>query len=126
MNDDTQQTPDFQLFEGKSFSGLMKDIYDKSNEKKHQIEKIIEIIAPMIKSVNSAEVLAPIIKEYLDVGVKNDEQLVKLASVIQRHVATFSKNKGLGDEGYGLSEQEKKQLLDSVLDEELKNLAKSN
>lgn len=125
MND-KQHTPDFQLFEGKSFSDLMKDIYDKSNEKKQQIEKIIEILAPMIRSVNSAEVLAPIIKEYLDVGVKNDEQLVKLASVIQRHVATFSKPKGGGDDGLGLTEQEKKQLLESVLDDELKNLAKSN
>ena len=35
----------------------------------------------MVKDVGSATVIAPMIKDYIDVGIKNDDQLVKLSGV---------------------------------------------
>lgn len=128
MSEDSVDKPnEYTIFEDKSFNDLMQDIYSNSNEKKAQIEKMISVLAPLVTSVNSAEILAPIIKELFDVSVKNDEQLVKLASVIQRHIATFSKTlkSSAGDE-FSLTEEEKRQLLDAALEDELKHLANSN
>ena len=128
MSEDSVDKPnEYTIFEDKSFNDLMQDIYSNSNEKKAQIERMISVLAPLVTSVNSAEILAPIIKELFDVSVKNDEQLVKLASVIQRHIATFNKTlkSSAGDE-FSLTEEEKRQLLDAALEDELKHLANSN
>ena len=58
--------------------------------------------------------LIPMIKEYLDINVKNDEQLVKLATVVQRLIAAEAKS---GSESeFGLSDKEKEQLLKSIDD----------
>jgi hypothetical protein len=58
--------------------------------------------------------LIPMIKEYLEINVKNDEQLVKLATVVQRLIAAESK--GGSESEFGLSEKEKTQLLTSIDD----------
>ena len=58
----------------------------------------------------------PLIKEYLDVGVKNDEQLVKIATIVQRLVSSQART-GSADHEM-ISEDEKKQLLS-----ELENVA---
>ena len=58
--------------------------------------------------------LIPMIKEYLEINVKNDEQLVKLATVVQRLIA--AEGKGGSESEFGLSEKEKEQLLTSIDD----------
>jgi hypothetical protein len=51
------------------------------------------------------------IKEYLDVSVKNDDALIKLAAIVQR----MMKNESDGDGGgLLLSEEEKKQLMEAM------------
>ena len=67
---------DFEIFEGKTLSSLFKDIHDNSVEKKDQIEVLIKKLEPLIKNIGDATIVVPLIKEYLDVSVKNDEQLV--------------------------------------------------
>ena len=65
------------------------------------------------------------IKDYIDVGIKNDDQLVKLSAVLQRFIAGTS---GGGDDsgaGVGLSDAEKEQLL-STVKKELDDLEKTN
>ena len=54
------------------------------------------------------------IKEYLEINVKNDEQLVKLAGIVQRIIA--NENKGGSEAEFGLSDREKEQLLKSIDD----------
>lgn len=73
-----------ELFEGKSYSDLMKEIYDNSVEKKSQIKELIGSLTPLIEGIGDATLLVPLIKEYLEIGVKNDEQLIKLAQLVQR------------------------------------------
>ena len=107
---------DFEIFEGKTLSSLFKDIHDNSVEMKDQIELLIKKLEPLIKNVGDATIVVPLIKEYLDVGVKNDEQLVKIATIVQRLVSSQART-GSADHEM-ISEDEKKQLLS-----ELENVA---
>lgn len=102
---------ELELFKGKSFSSLMKDIYTNSTKKDRQINLLIGELRPLIKGIGDATVIVPLIKEYLEVGVKNDEHLVKLAAVVQRLISTNSKSVAETGTSYILSEEEKKQLL---------------
>jgi hypothetical protein len=105
---------DYELFEGKSLSSLFKDIYDNSVHNKKQLEVLVKEVAGFIKDGDMAIQLIPMIKEYLDINVKNDEQLVKLATVVQRLIAAEQKS---GSESeFGLSDKEKEQLLKSIDD----------
>jgi hypothetical protein len=105
---------DYELFEGKSLSSLFKDIYDNSVHNKKQLEVLVREVAGFIKDGDMAIQLIPMIKEYLDINVKNDEQLVKLATVVQRLIA--AENKGGSEAEFGLSDKEKEQLLKSIDD----------
>lgn len=100
-----------EIFKGKTFSELMKDIYSNSSKKDRQINLLIGELRPLIKGVGDATVIVPLIKEYLEVGVKNDEHLVKLAAVVQRLVSTSTKVQAETGNSWILSEEEKKQLL---------------
>lgn len=73
-----------ELFEGKSLSDLFKEIYDNSVAKKQQIKELIASLATLVEGIGDATLLVPLIKEYLEIGVKNDEQLIKLAQIVQR------------------------------------------
>lgn len=73
-----------EVFEGKTLSDLFKEIYDNSTAKKNQIKELIASLGPLIQGIGDATLLVPLIKEYLDISVKNDEQLIKLAQIVQR------------------------------------------
>lgn len=104
-----------ELFSGTTFSTLLKDIYDNSNKKKRQIEILINELRPLVKDVSQATLVVPLIKEYLEVGVKNDEQLVKLAGVYQKYVAAEERlQEAQSTSGTLLTEEEKKQLLSDI------------
>ena len=105
---------DYELFEGKSLSSLFKDIYDNSKHNKEQLEILVKEVAGYIKDGDMAIQLIPMIKEYLEINVKNDEQLVKLATVVQRLIA--AEGKGGSESEFGLSEKEKEQFLTSIDD----------
>jgi len=105
---------EFELFKGTTFSDLMKDIYHNSKKKDRQINTLIQELQPLIKNIGDATVIVPLIKEYLDVSVKNDEHLVKLAAVVQRLVGSASKD---GGDEYGMSEEEKARLLQTAQEE---------
>lgn len=113
---------EYELFEGKSFSDLMKDIYHNSKKKDRQINTLIQELQPLIKNIGDATVIVPLIKEYLDVSVKNDEHLVKLAAVVQRLVNSSTRLSDVGDD-FGMTDAEKEQLLE-IAENELKEIQK--
>ena len=102
---------DFELFKGHTFSDLMKDIYHNSKKKERQINTLIQELQPMIRNIGDATIIVPLIKEYLDVAVKNDDALVKLDAVVQRLISAETKAQSDGGE-FGLSDEERQQLLD--------------
>jgi len=61
-----------------------------------------------------------LLKEYFDVSVRNDEQLIKLAAIIQRMVSGRAGSDGDGGNSV-LSDEEKKQLM-SVIEETAKKV----
>jgi hypothetical protein len=98
------------IFGNKSFSDILKNIYDNSKEKEKQIKDLISGLKPLINNTQSALMIVPLIKEYLDVSVKNDDSLIKMASIIQRAMI----NSGGGSDDFTLSDSEKEQLLKAV------------
>ena len=105
---------DFEVFEGKTLSDVFKDIYDNSNRNKEQLEVLMKEVVSFIKDGDTAVQIIPMLKEYLEINVKNDEQLVKLATIVQRMASSDSK--GDSEDEYGLSEKEKEQLLKDIED----------
>ena len=104
---------DMEIFEGKSFQDLTKDIYDNQKNKKLQLDLLIQEIHGMIQTIDDAVLVAPLIREFMEVAVKNDEHLVKLAGVIQRII---SKSQGDTEEAMLLSDSEKEELLNNLQD----------
>ena len=102
-----------EIFEGKTFQDLTKDIYENTTKRKVQIDLLISEIHGFITTIDDVVMVAPIIKEYMDVAVKNDEHLVKLAGVLQRII---SKSQGDSDESMLLSDAEKEELMGTLQD----------
>ncbi len=75
-----------------------------------QITALIGELKPLINDIGDATLIVPLIKEYMELGIKNDEQLIKMATIIQRALATGKSE----DEGFGMTEEEKAQLLSEV------------
>jgi len=75
---------DKEIFKGKTLSDLFGEIYDNSKETKGQVKGLIGELKPLIENIGDATLIVPIKKEYMEIGVKNDEHLIKLATVIQR------------------------------------------
>jgi tellurite resistance protein len=97
-----------ELFKGTTFADLMSDVYHNSKKKDRQINQLIAQLQPLIKNASDATIIVPLIKEYLDVAVKNDDHLVKLTAIVQRYIST--KQTISGSDGL-LSDEEKQQLL---------------
>jgi hypothetical protein len=104
---------DIEIYKNKKFSDLCKDIVKNSENNRDQLDILISDLRSMIKSANDALMIVPLIKEYLDVQVRNDEQLVKLAAVVQRIMVKHAT--GVDGEISGfLTEEEKRQLMQEI------------
>jgi hypothetical protein len=98
------------VFGKKKFSDILKEIYENQKKKETQITALIGELKPLINDIGDATLIVPLIKEYMELGIKNDEQLIKMATIIQRALATGKSE----DEGFGMTEDEKAQLLSEV------------
>ena len=99
------------VFGGKKFSDILEEIYNNQKKKDKQISALISELKPLVNEIGDATLIVPLIKEYLEISVKNDEQLIKMATIIQRMANNASSN---NDGGFGISEEEKAQLLAEI------------
>jgi hypothetical protein len=97
------------VFGKKKFSDILSEIYDNQKRKEKQISGLIAELKPLISDIGDATLIVPLIKEYLEIGVKNDEQLIKMATIIQRAM-----NNSSGEESLGITEEEKQQLMEEL------------
>jgi hypothetical protein len=104
---------EIEIYKGKKLSSLFRDIVSNSEHKRAQIELLINDLRTFIKSPNDALSVVPLIREYLDVGVKNDDQLVKLAAVVQRIMVAQQAAEEVGS-SFGITDEERKALLAEV------------
>jgi len=72
------------IFGKKTVSDVLKEIYDNSRNKDKQINALIGELKPLVENIGDATLVVPMIKEYLEVGVKNDEHLIKMVALVQR------------------------------------------
>jgi hypothetical protein len=98
------------VFGGKKFSDILEEIYNNQKKKDKQISALIAELKPLVQEIGDATLIVPLIKEYLEISVKNDEQLIKMATIIQRIMNTG----GSVENGFGISEEEKAQLLAEI------------
>ena len=103
----------YEIFDGKTLSDIFKDIYSNTEKNKEQLEVLMKEVVGFIKDGDTAIQIIPMLKEYLEINVKNDEQLVKLATIVQRITAAEKRISDSGDE-FGLSESEKEQLMNAI------------
>ena len=110
-----------EIFKGKSLSDLFSEIYDNSRKKDKQISTLISELKPLIEDVGDATLVVPMIKEYLEIGVKNDEQLVKIATIVQRLETSIQKSSGDSD---WFDSEELQALLadDTVIEEKIESV----
>ena len=96
------------LFDDKSFSDLLKEIHGNQKKKAKQLAQLISELRPLVQSLGDATVVVPLIKEYMEISVKNDDALLKMAAIVQR-LSTGNVNSG---DGGLLTEEEMAQLQD--------------
>ena len=96
------------LFDDKSFGDLLKEIHGNQRKKAKQLASLIAELRPLVQSLGDATVVVPLIKEYMEISVKNDDQLIKMAAIVQR-LSTGASNTG---DGGLLTTEEMDQLMD--------------
>lgn len=109
---------DTEVFDGKKLTEILKDIHDNALSKRTTILGVITQLTDLIKTADNAIMLAPIIREFYDVSIKNDEQLVKVATIVQR---TISAEAYMGSpqndpDGF-MTDDEKERLVRNALDD---------
>lgn len=94
------------IFGKKKFSDILEEIYQNQQKREDQVSSLISELKPLVQEIGDATLIVPLIKEYLDIGVKNDEALIKMATIVQRALQNIN-----DDGGFGISDEEKDQLL---------------
>ena len=97
------------VFKKKKFSDILSEIYDNQKKKESQISGLIKELKPLINDIGDATLIVPLIKEYMDIGVRNDEQLIKMATIVQRAL-----NNSSSEDALGITEEEKNQLMEEL------------
>jgi hypothetical protein len=99
------------LFGKKTFADLLKEIHTNQKDKEVQLRSLIEALKPLITSPGEATIMVPLIKEYMELAIKNDDALIKMAGIVQRAMNTKMAE---GDDI--LSDEDKELLFSSLKD----------
>ena len=97
------------VFGTKKFSDLLEEIYNNQKRREAQVTALISELKPMVTDIGDATLIVPLIKEYMEIGVKNDDALIKMATLVQRALNSSNEEGGLG-----ISDDEKQQLLEEM------------
>lgn len=105
---------DIELYKGKKFSDLAKDIVTNSENTKSQIDILISDLRVLVKGPNDAIMIVPLLRDYIDIGIKNDDELVKLAAIAQRIISNQQKAESMGGDGLGITQEERDELMAEI------------
>ena len=97
------------IFGKKKFSDLLEEIYTNQKRREAQVTALISELKPIVTDIGDATLIVPLIKEYMEIGVKNDDALIKMATLVQRALNNTNEDGGLG-----ISDEEKAQLLEEM------------
>jgi hypothetical protein len=119
---------DFELYDGKKYSDLVQDVIKNHKNKQSKISTLINQLTEMVgEEVGNAVIVVPLIKEYLEIDVKNDDALVKLASILQKggQAGSDASQGGLSDKDLELLFSDIQKTTVEPLPVELKELPSS-
>ena len=94
------------VFGKKTFSDILEEIYQNQKKRDAQVVALISELKPLVQEIGDATLIVPLIKEYMEIGVKNDDALIKMATIVQRALQNQD-----DDGGLGITDEEKQQLL---------------
>jgi hypothetical protein len=97
------------IFGKKKFSDVLEEIYNNQKKKDQQVTALINELKPLISDIGDATLVVPLIKEYMEISVKNDDILIKMAALAQRAMATVT-----SDGSLTITDEEKDQLLSAM------------
>ena len=97
-----------EIFKGKTVAKLMEEAYKDKNEKSSQLRAMINQLKDLITDGGDAVMMVPLIKEYMDLLIKNDDTLIKMLQIIQKIEAASIRAQ---EENGGLMSERDKQLL---------------
>jgi ferritin len=106
------------IFKNKKFSDILEEIYKDTKTKEKQVNQLIAELKPLIQDTGDATLVVPLIKEYMEIGVKNSDNLIKMASICQRLLSKQAES----SDGALISEDEKEALLSTISDIEKEQL----
>ena len=98
------------VFGKKNLADIFQEIYHNQKKKEQQISALINELKPLIQEIGDATLIVPLLKEYMELGIRNDEQLIKMATIVQR---VFASERNESND-FGMTEEEKQQLLQEV------------
>jgi hypothetical protein len=101
-----------ELYDGKSLADIFSEIHKNTDSKRAQINSFIMKMVQLIRTPEDAAVIGPIVQGFIEVNVKNDEHLIRVAQIAQRIVVVGSKVQTSLD-GL-LTEEEKNALLGDI------------
>ena len=94
------------IFGDKKFSDILEEIYKNQKKREGQVTALISELKPLVQEIGDATLIVPLIKEYMEIGVKNDEQLIKMATIVQRVIQASPEDGSLG-----INDEEKEALM---------------
>jgi len=74
---------DYEIFDGKSLSSLFKDIYNNTQHNRKQLDVLTRELVQFIKDGDTAVQMVPMIKEYLEINVKEEQVLIEQIKFIK-------------------------------------------
>ena len=118
---------DSPIYKKTSFSTILEEIHSNQKKKDRQINLLIAELKPLIKNISDATIVVPLIKDYIDMGVKNDAHLIQIASILQRWMSNETKASIAGGDNLLITEEEKERLLQELgsVGEDLEDLEKN-
>jgi len=73
-----------EIFKGKTIAKLMEEAYKDKNDKSSQLRSMINQLKDLINDGGDAVMMVPLIKEYMDLLIKNDDTIIKILTIIQK------------------------------------------
>lgn len=102
------------IFKNKTFADILEEIHKDYKTKDKQVNCLINELSPLVADQGNAMVVVPLIKEYLEISVKNSDNLIKMAGIVQRAMARNVD----GSQGEMLPEEEREALIQMIRDKE--------
>lgn len=95
----------------KNLSDLLKEIHNNNQSKEEEIKKLILDLKGKIEHTGDAIMIVPLIAKYMEISIKNDDNLLKMVGIVQRAVQVAEKN---NSNDFELTDEEKDKLLEQV------------